>query len=184
MRLALTFLVGILALTSSLAATPAQVIMIRHAEKPDSGNGLSKKGFQRAAALVPFFTLQPANFPLQRPVAIFAMCTSKNHQTTRPVQTVSSLATALGVELITAYTYGSYPQMVKDINSNSAYDGKTILICWAHDNMQKIAAEFGVKNAPVFPTVYDRIWLINFTGDKVSSFQDLPQQLMFGDSTT
>lgn len=39
----------------SLHAAPAQIIIIRHAEKPPEGNQLSIKGMERAAALIPFF---------------------------------------------------------------------------------------------------------------------------------
>jgi len=39
----------------SLHADPAQVILIRHAEKPEQGHDLSLPGRQRAAALVPYF---------------------------------------------------------------------------------------------------------------------------------
>lgn len=184
MRLAVVMLLAVFAIISRLEATPGQVLLLRHAEKPSSGNTLSKAGFERAAALVPFFTLPPANAAFNAPVAIYAQCSSKNHKSTRPVQTVSPLAAALGIELCTQYTYASYKKMVDDINANSALDGQTILICWAHQKLQNIAAYFGVQNAPPFPNVYDRVWVIDFTDGKVSSFQNLPQQLMYGDSAT
>lgn len=173
-----------LTLLGQLDAAPSEVILIRHAEKPKTGNCLSKQGFQRAAALVPFFTLPPANSGFMTPVAIYAQCSSKNHQSTRPVQTVSPLATTLGIELITQYTFAEYPDMVKEIMANKAYDGETVLVCWSHEKLADIATAFGVKNPPSWGSVYDRIWVISFSGNTVSNFQNLPQQLMFGDSST
>ena len=168
----------------TLFATPAQVILIRHAEKPDKGVSLSKQGFERAAAFVPFFTLPPANSAFQLPVAIYAMVTSKNHSSTRCVQTVGPLASALGIPLIAQYTWGDYKAMVDAINQDSDYEGKTVMICWEHKGLGDIAAYFGVKPTPVYGSVYDRLWVIDFDDGNFSSFQDLPQQLMYGDTTT
>ena len=41
--------------TSLVYGRPDQVIIIRHAEKPEEGEDLTAKGRQRAAALAPFF---------------------------------------------------------------------------------------------------------------------------------
>ena len=42
--LTLAFLLSITSLIETHAATPAQVIVIRHAEKPESGNQLNVQG--------------------------------------------------------------------------------------------------------------------------------------------
>jgi len=169
-------------ITSSLEATPGQVILLRHGEKPEQGNYLTKTGFIRAAALVPFFTLPPANSGFKTPNVIFAQSPDKSDKSVRPVQTVAPLAAALGVELIAEYHKHDYAKLVKEINSNSAYDGLTVLICWAHEKIPHIASAFGVQNPPKFPDVFDRVWVIDFDGDQVLSFQDFPQQLLYGDS--
>lgn len=172
-------------LSTKLLAMPSQVILIRHAEKPDSGNGLSKKGFQRAAGLVPFFTVMPLNPAFRQPMAIFAQSPSTNHQSTRPVQTVSPLANALGIELIALYTQSHYADMVKEIKTNPAYDNQTVMICWSHQFLGDIAKAFGVSPAPTYPSgIFDRLWVIDFSDSTVASFQDLPQQLLCGDSAS
>ena len=50
-----------------------QVIVIRHGEKPDSGNGLNSQGFARAQALVDFLLNNPAVTKFGTPAAIYAM---------------------------------------------------------------------------------------------------------------
>lgn len=167
-----------------LSAAPAQVLLIRHAEKPPSGNGLSVQGFERAAAFVPYFCFPPQSSWYNIPNVCFAMCTSTNHQTTRCTQTVAPLAQTLGIELIAQYTFADYKPMCDLIMKSSDYDGKTVLICWAHENLGPIAGEFGVTPAPVYPSgVYDRLWVLDFSSDgKLINFQDLSQQLMYGDT--
>jgi len=170
-------------LSTALLAMPSQVILIRHAEKPDIGNGLSKAGFQRAAAFVPFFTLNPESNLFNSPAVIFSQGTSHNHQSTRPCQTVGPLANALGVDLISEFSQQKYDDMVKEIKSNSTYNGKTVLICWSHQCLGDIAASFGVSPKPTYPDgIFDRLWIIDFSGNDVTAFQDLPQQLMYGDT--
>lgn len=182
MRAYLLALLAIFANGVSLEATPGQVILLRHGEKPEQGSYLTKKGFTRAAALVPFFTLPPANASFNIPMVIYAQAPGDGDKSTRPVQTVAPLASALGVELVAEFCKTDYKKMVKAINENPAYDGMTVLICWAHGKIPHIAKAFGVQNPPAFPDVFDRIWVIDFSGDQVVSFQDLPQQLLYGDS--
>src|SRR5262249_113637 len=75
-------------------AKPAQVIIIRHGEKPLDGKAnfnLSRKGKIRAAALAAYFHSNPHELPHGRPTAIFAMGAddkpSEDHSH-RPVETV------------------------------------------------------------------------------------------------
>ena len=58
--------------TSLVWATPAQILIIRHGEKSEDGNGLSERGFARARALVQFFSSQPSMLEFGTPVAIYA----------------------------------------------------------------------------------------------------------------
>ena len=73
-------------------AQPAQVIIIRHAEKPDSGNGLSLKGMKRAAALVPYFLGTESLLKFGEPVAIYAQAQRHETSSIRPIETVRPLA--------------------------------------------------------------------------------------------
>ena len=70
-------------------AQPAQVIIIRHAEKPTSGNELSLRGEERAAALVPFFLGADELLEFKTPVAIYAQAQKKETSSIRSIETVS-----------------------------------------------------------------------------------------------
>lgn len=164
-------------------AKPRQVILIRHAEKPEVGDTLSKAGLERAAALVPFFTQIPFPISTMRPcVAIYAPCSSKNHASTRSIQTVSALANAWAVPFYVKYTVGDTASLVEEIMTRPDYEGRMVLLCWEHKHIPEIAQLFGVINPPEWPSsAFDRVWFLDFSGSSVT-FQNLPQQLMFGDS--
>lgn len=173
----------IFCITFPVLAQPAQVIIIRHAEKPPTGNELSITGNERSFALVPFFMYNSKMLEHGSPVAIYAQKPGNGHPSVRPMETCTPIAGALGLKL-QLFTNDHYPEMVKEILHKKRYQNKTVLICWAHGTIPDIANELGVQPKPAWPgKAFDRIWLINFGPDgKVASFQDLPQQLLFGDS--
>jgi hypothetical protein len=176
--------VAILVAVAGVAqAQPAQVILIRHAEKPDEGNGLSLKGRERAAALAPFFLGTDALLENGPPAAIYAQSQKHKSSSFRPIETVQPLASALGLAIDKSFERDDYASMVKEIMSSPGYKNHTVLICWEHKVIPKIAAEFGVVNAPQTwdGSVYDRVWIITFHADQKPTFKDLPQQLLIDD---
>jgi hypothetical protein len=169
---------------SAARGQPAQVILIRHAEKPPEGHDLSLKGRERAAALAPFFLGAPEVLTYKTPAAIYAQAVTKEDRSRRPIETVTPLAKALMLDLITRYGHSDYPQMAKDVLANPDYKGKMVLICWEHKVIPDMAKAFGVKDAPAkwHGETFDRLWVITFNADGTTTFRDLPQRLLFGDS--
>ncbi|MFI5361409.1 MAG: histidine phosphatase family protein [Elusimicrobiota bacterium] len=180
--------VGLLAALATGAvparATPAQVIIIRHGEKPDEGNELSPRGFQRAQALVDFFEHSPAVTRHGTPAAIYAMNPKDEDGSLRPIQTVTPLAEALGLRIDHDYVKDELPQLVKDIKANHAYDGKMVLICWEHKMIPVLVSDFGWNSAPKSwkGKVFDQAWVLDFEGDAVSSFRIVPEHVLPGDA--
>src|SRR4029077_3988836 len=76
---------------------PAQIILIRHADKPADPQDphLSQAGVQRAERLVPFITTDPAMTRFGLPVAVFATRTTTQDTGLRTQDTVAPLARAL-----------------------------------------------------------------------------------------
>jgi hypothetical protein len=164
-------------------AQPAQVIIIRHAEKPPTGNGLSLQGKERAAALAPYFLGTDALLKHGAPVAIYAQ--AKKHETSsvRPIETVRPLADALHLTINDKFARDDFKSMVKEIMHADEYNDRTVVICWEHKVIPEIAAACGVSDPPTdFKDVYDRTWIITFRSNQTPRFQDLPQELMFRDS--
>lgn len=162
---------------------PSQVLLLRHAEKPETGHDLSKRGYERAHALVPFFTKNPELVPLQSIAAIYAQPPSKNYPSQRPVETITPLANALGLQVQQGYTREKYEGMCAEIKTNPAYNGKIVIICWSKDDLTNIAHELGAKNVTDWPgSNFDRLGVITYSVEDGVLFHNLPQQLLYGDS--
>jgi len=164
-------------------AQPAEVIIIRHAEKPAEGNDLSLQGRERAAALVPYFLGTPDVLEFKTPVAIYAQAAKKETSSIRSIATVKPLADSLGLAVNEKYTRDEFRQMVAEIMADPHYEGHTVLICWEHGVIPDIAKEFGAGDAPTkwHGKRFDRTWIIKFRTGKTPEFKDLPQHLMYND---
>jgi hypothetical protein len=166
-------------------AVPAEVIIIRHGEKPVTGDSLNLKGQERAAALVPYFLHTQALTRYGLPVAVYAEAPRKNATTTRSIQTCTPIAQALGIPVLTSYTKKQYAPLAQGILNNPQYSGKTVLVCWEHKMIPLIINILGVQPmpAPWSDNVFDRTVVITFQPNgKIASYQNLPQRLLYGDS--
>ncbi|MFA6584529.1 MAG: hypothetical protein WCS77_09555 [Elusimicrobiaceae bacterium] len=168
----------------SVFAAPAQVVILRHAEKPEVGNELNKQGWRRAYALVGFFRFNKHMNKFGAPAAIYAMAPKDAQGTLRPIQTITPTAKELGLPIRTNYKKKEEAALVKEIMSAKAYDGRTVLVCWEHHAIEKMVEEFGWKGKlRAWPDeVYDRAWVLTFDGRHVKDLKDMPQRVLPGDS--
>lgn len=175
------FLIFSSLMTGMVYATPSKIIIIRHAEDPEDGPGLSTRGLERAMALAPFFQGEDYGLTKANVGAVYAAKISKKSM--RSYQTCLPTARALEKEMITNYTSEDLKNIASEILNKSAYNNKIILICWKHEDIYELTKAFGVTTAPSkWPgSKYDRVYLISFEQDKVK-FQNLPQRLLFKDS--
>ncbi len=156
---------------------PAEVIIMRHGEKPDQGDDLSLKGRERAAALVPFFLSRAGEMP----VAIYAQRAGGEHRSRRMVETVAPLAHELKLDVKT-WERSQYTDMIKEILDKPEYDGKIVLICWEHKAILDLATALGIAAPPDWPgQTFDRLWIINLNSGKATLKQE-SERLMYGDS--
>ena len=182
-RTRLSFFASLLLAGSTAWATPAQILLIRHGEKPDTGNQLSDVGFQRAQALKNYFETNPAVTRFGTPVAIFAMKQDGVDGSARPIQTVTPLATDLKITINENYLKNDFQALAKEILSNPAYNGKMVLICWEHKVIPDIAQELGVSPRPAdwkgsdFSTVFQ----VDYTANKVTNFKTFSEHVLPGD---
>jgi broad specificity phosphatase PhoE len=161
---------------------PAQVFLIRHAEKPTEGDDLSQRGRERAAALVPYFLGRPEVLQFGPPVAVYAQKSTANRPSRRPVQTVQGLADALKVPVLT-YSHSDAARMADEILTKPAYEGKAVVVCWEHHAIPDLARALGARDAPARwrGEAFDRTWVLTFARDGAVTVRDLPQKLLFID---
>jgi hypothetical protein len=152
--------------THSPVTPPAHIILIRHAEKPaDAQNPhLSRAGVKRAQRLVSFITSDPGMTRLGVPVAVFATQATKHDNGQRTQETVAPLARALKLPVQTPYLGKDYAQLAKLILANPAYAGKTVLICWNHEEIPQLVAALGVTPEPPKwkGSVFDLVYVISY----------------------
>ncbi|HEY4101797.1 MAG TPA: hypothetical protein VGM20_13065 [Gemmatimonadales bacterium] len=128
-------------------AGPARIIIVRHGEKPgDSRNPhLSPAGVKRSHDLVTFITTTPAIRDGGLPVAIYATQTTHDADGQRTQETVAPLAHQLGLAVRTPY-HGSEPvKLARAILHDKSLAGKTILICWNHEELPQLEAALGAR---------------------------------------
>ena len=73
--------------------------------------------------------------------------------------------------------------MVDEIETTKSYKGGMVLICWEHNVIPTIAAEFGAKDAPDSwsDDDYWSVWQLDFKHGAVAAFDIFSQFLMPGD---
>lgn len=170
--------------TQDLQAMPARVMLIRSAEIPEHGNGLSLRGQERALAYVPFFQATDYLQDFGWPVAIYAHRQTSAEPTVRTLLTVGPLAQALNLPIFDKYGHNDIANLVAEIKNTPAYEGKAVLICWGNERMWQIAEQFGVKPPPKpWPNeAHDRVWVIDIKYKEPVAFKNYPQRLLYGDS--
>ena len=150
---------------SARVSRPGQIILIRHAEKPvdPADPHLSRAGVERARQLVSFIKTDPAMRRFGSPVAVFATQTTKDDNGQRTQETVAPLAAALGLAVQTPYHGKEFAALATRILSTPAYAGKTVVICWNHEEIPQLAAALGVPPPPKWKgSVFDMVYVITY----------------------
>jgi phosphohistidine phosphatase SixA len=173
--------------TKLVFAMPAQIFLIRHAEKPtqgDEGSELSERGWQRARLLPNLFQNQPELARLGPPAALFAMAPQNDGGSIRAIQTLKYVAETFHLPIDSDFKRDDYQQMIRTLKKDPSLENKFVVICWERKVLSDIASELGVKHPPSLASEqYDRAWLLSFSEDgKLEEFHDFPQSLLPGDS--
>ncbi len=123
------------------------ILIIRHAEKPEFGLGLSPEGEARARAYVHYFQdLQFDSKPL-RPEYIVAADDSEHSQRSR--LTVGPLAKALGLKPDLRFQAKESQVLAHELQTTA--HGKVILICWHHREIPDLLRALGADPEHLLP---------------------------------
>ncbi|MGZ3724544.1 MAG: histidine phosphatase family protein [Pseudobdellovibrio sp.] len=172
-------------LSASVWATPARVMIIRHAEKPlESSIHLSPVGYQRAEALKNLFAIHPEYAVPHMPDELFAAQYTEGEHSMRAIETLTPLANSLNKTLITTWSADDSEAFGNELLNNPSYDGHVILIAWKHSEIANVAKGLGAPCKSSWSSqVFDRVWLIDFKDGKVTC-KDVPESVMPNDSAT
>lgn len=165
-------------------AVPAQVIIIRHAEKPEKkSENLSEKGFQRAAVLPRIFETYPELALNGKPGFIFSAKYVPGESSKRSYQTVEPLAREINVIIDSPHLKDDYKALARDLLNSPRYNNHSVFVSWTHSSIPKLAKALGSAPQKKWKSsVYDRLWVIRYDQTGRARSVDLPQKLLPGDS--
>ena len=147
------FCCGLLLLPALASAHPSQeaaeanarglrnvtVLIVRHAEKPDKGNGLSARGEQRAQAYASYF--DPLRLDGESLQALRLIATSDSKSSARPRLTLTPLAARLAVPLEQPFADQQANKLVKSLRREN--QAAVVLIAWHHGHIDNLIDAFG-----------------------------------------
>ena len=132
---------------NSSALKNAVILIIRHAEKPDAGHGLSAAGVARADAYVNYFKNYQVNGQPLKLTSLFATADSK--QSHRPRLTLEPTSKALGLTIDSRFKDENYQGLVNELQSKP--HGEGILIAWHHQKIPALLQALGADPKQVIP---------------------------------
>ena len=142
----------------------ALVLIIRHAEDADSGDGISPLGQERAEAYKNYFLNFTVDSKQREPAVIFAAKDSKKSH--RPRLTMEPFAKAANLKIDTRFGNEQSADLAADLRANQ--QGKVILICWRHPYIPALLGALGATPETFLPNgkwpgaVFDWIILLSY----------------------
>jgi hypothetical protein len=123
------------------------IMIIRHAEKPESGPGLTPEGEARARAYVGYFEHFSVNGQPMVPNALYAAADSK--ESMRPRLTITPLSQALGLPIDDRFA-DKQTKEIADALQTEAH-GNHVLIAWHHGEIPKLIHDLGGDSSALIP---------------------------------
>jgi broad specificity phosphatase PhoE len=127
----------------------AVILVIRHAEKPESGDGLSPAGEARARAYVNYFHNYTVDSKPLRLNYLFSSADSKKSR--RPRLTLEPLGKTLGLKIDSRFKDEQFLELTHEIQSRPP--GNNILICWHHGEIPHLLHALGADPEKLIPNV-------------------------------
>lgn len=131
----------------SAALANTVILIIRHAEKPDAGSGLSAAGQERARAYVGYFKNFQIDGHASPPDCLFA--TADSRESSRPRLTLEPTSHALGLPIDSRFKDKNYQKLADELRARP--HGKVILIAWHHGEIPNLIEALGVDPGKVIP---------------------------------
>ena len=115
------------------------VLIVRHAEKADPGNGLSAQGEQRAAAYASYF--EPLRLDGETLLPQRLIATSDSKASARPRLTLTPLSSRMSLPIEQPFADDQVDELVKSLRKQN--QAPVVLIAWHHGHIGKLIDAFG-----------------------------------------
>jgi hypothetical protein len=123
------------------------VLIIRHSEKPEAGNGLTAQGEERARLYVKYFQPFQDQQPPIEVSSLYAGADSKN--SIRPRLTLEPLSKAINLPINSSISSKDSAVLVAELRSQP--HGHCPLIAWRHGEMPALLTAFGASPDKLLP---------------------------------
>jgi len=165
----------------------AVLLIIRHAENPANGHGLSARGAERAEAYKNYFLNFSVDSKRLEPNAVVVAADSK--QSHRPRLTVEPFSKAAKLEIDSRFGNKQPSDLAAELRAN--HQGKVTLVCWHHGQIPALLRALGVAPETLVPggkwprDVFDWVIMVSFdeNGHLIpESTKRINEHLLQGDS--
>jgi hypothetical protein len=138
-----------------------KVVIIRHGEKPDKGDHLACKGFNRSLQLP---AVLYAKYKVPAKIFVPSMGNTKSASHLRMLETIIPFAVKYNVSINSKYDVDDVKEMAGAILKTNGY----ALVVWEHDKIDNLVKAFGAdtKGMKWGSDDFDSIWIINFKNGK------------------
>ncbi|WP_211367956.1 hypothetical protein [Paraburkholderia megapolitana] len=160
------------------------VLIVRHAEKPDSGSGLSQQGEQRAVAYADYF--DPLELSGQQLTPQVLIATEDSKHSDRPRLTLTPLSQRLQLPIQQNYSDDEADDLVQSLHQQSS--AKVVLIAWHHGELGNMIDDFGGDSKKLLGhkqwpgSVYNWLIVLHFDHDgQLDQSQRVVEHLLPGD---
>ena len=131
----------------SLGLANTTVLVIRHAEKPASGDTLTPAGEARAKAYVHYFQSYTID---SKPAAVdYLIAAADSKGSKRPRLTLTPLSQATGLTINQRFTDKQFQELADDLRAKP--HGKDIVICWHHGEIPGLLRALGANPEELLP---------------------------------
>ncbi len=135
---------------------PLTIVIIRHGEKPETGDNLSPEGQSRALRLPAILV---DKFGIPNHIYVPALGTDITTTHARMFQTVTPLAVQYNLGINTKFDERDFAGITSHLREKTGM----ALVVWEHHAINDIALGLGIQNAPVWADDdYDSIWIITY----------------------
>jgi len=150
------FVVSLGVTFTSFSQAPLKIIIIRHGEKPQTGNNLSCKGFNRSI-LIPDMIVSKFGIPSFLYVPSVGTDSSSKHA--RMFQTITPLAIKYNLAINSQFNGKDSSGITEDILKKTG----TVLLIWDHKSIIPIIHSLGIKTSLIWSgDDYESIWIVTF----------------------
>ena len=134
-----------------------KIVLIRHGEKPETGDNLSEQGLQRALQL-PAVLFAKFGLPDHVFVPSLGLDVATSH--CRMFQTVTPFAIHYNLRINSKFDEKDATGLANHVLGKTG----TVLIVWEHHMIDTIVSSIGLTGAPLWSdTDFDSIWIVTFT---------------------